>query len=124
MRVDKFLWAVRVFKTRTLANEACDNGKILCGGAVIKASKEVRLGEVLEVRIGGIKYEYLILNIPSSRVGAALVPNFVENKTSADELEKLMNKRLSANEYRDRGSGRPSKKDRREIEIYKDSLGG
>ena len=121
-RLDKFLWAIRVFKTRTDATDACKGGKVKVGGVNAKPSKEVKPGEVIQVHKGSIFYTYKVLKLLHNRVGASLVPEYVENLTPEEELAKLNAPVETFFVKRDRGAGRPTKKDRREMEQLWDSL--
>ena len=121
-RIDKFLWAIRAFKTRTDATDACKGGKVKIGGVNAKPSKEVKPGDILQVRKGTLTFTYKVLQPLERRVGAKLVPQYAENLTPASELEKL---RVPVETFfvtRDRGAGRPTKKDRREIEEAWDAI--
>lgn len=120
MRIDKYLWCVRLFKTRTLATEACNAGKILIDGQPVKPSREVRPGTTFTYRNAGIHYVYEVIDLPKSRVGAALVKTYLENKTPQEELEKLEMIRLAKAFTRPKGMGRPTKKERRDIESFLD----
>ena len=115
-RIDKFLWAIRAFKTRTDATDACKGGKVKIGGVNAKPSKEVKPGDILQVRKGTLTFTYKVLQPLERRVGAKLVPQYAENLTPASELEKLRAPVETFFVARDRGAGRPTKKDRREIE--------
>lgn len=120
VRIDKFLWAVRLFKTRSLAAEACSKGRVLIDGAQAKAAKELKGNETITVRKPPVVYSYKVLNTLKSRVSAKLVPEYIEDNTSIDELDKLkVNESLFF--QRDRGAGRPTKKDRRTIDKLKNS---
>ncbi len=121
-RLDKFLWAIRVFKTRTDATDACKGGKVKVGGVNAKPSKEVKPGEVIQVHKGSVFYTYKVLKLLHNRVGASLVPDYVENLTPEEELAKLNAPVETFFVKRDRGAGRPTKKDRREMEHLWDSL--
>ena len=121
-RIDKYLWAIRAFKTRTDATDACKGGKVKVAGVNAKPSKEVKPGDILQVRKGSITFTYKVLRPLDHRVGAKLVPEFAENLTPASEIEKL---RMPVETFfmtRDRGAGRPTKKDRREIEEAWDAI--
>jgi ribosome-associated heat shock protein Hsp15 len=114
-RIDKFLWAIRVFKTRSLATEACKKGKILIEGIPVKASRLVKQNDKLDVKKPPVVYSYIVKDFPKSRVSAKLVPDFMQDITSPDELLKLeQNETFFVK--RDRGTGRPTKKERRTIE--------
>lgn len=119
-RIDKWLWCVRVFKTRSLATEACKKGKIKIDGVQVKASKEVKSNEIYTVHREGIVYTYKVLGILDKRVSAKLAPEFVIDLTSAEELEKIKVKKEARVAYNEFGLGRPSKKDRREIAKFLD----
>lgn len=124
VRIDKYLWAIRVYKTRTDATDACKGGKVRLNGYDVKPSKEVRTGDVIVVRKGAVTYTYKVLDIVDRRVGAKLVPDYAENQTPQEELDKL---RVPVETFflkRDRGAGRPTKKDRRQMESLWASLDG
>jgi ribosome-associated heat shock protein Hsp15 len=123
VRADKFLWAVRLFKTRALAADALKAGRVSQGDQLLKPSKVFKSGEAFELRQHGYKESYRIENLPTSRVGAALVPNFVTNTTPKEELDKKEFLSLAQKLTRPRGMGRPTKKDRRDLE-REDSSGG
>lgn len=115
IRIDKWLWAVRLFKTRTQASDACRGGKVKIDGQNLKPSREIKVGEEIEVQLGPIKKVVGVKEILKNRVGAKLVENYMEDLTPVEEYEKLdMLKQLNY-EKRDRGVGRPTKKNRREI---------
>lgn len=117
-RLDKWLWAVRVFKTRTLAAQACKNGKVAVNGALAKASHAVNVGDKVSVRKAPVTYTFEVIEPITQRVGAAKVPAAMHNITSRDQLEILEMARIGRNAIRQRGTGRPTKKERREIEDY------
>lgn len=121
-RIDKYLWAIRVFKTRTDATDACKGGKIRINGADAKPSKAVKPGDVITVRKGAVTYTYKVLVPIDKRQGARLVPQFAENMTPQEELAKLKAPVETFFLKRDRGAGRPTKKDRRQMESLWDSL--
>lgn len=114
-RIDKYLWSVRIYKTRSQSLEACKKGRALLNGISAKASKLVKTGDLLEVKKPPVTYSYKILGIPKSRISAKLVPDFLEDITSEEELQKL---RMADDFFirRDRGTGRPTKKERRIID--------
>lgn len=115
LRIDKWLWAVRLFKTRTIATEACRTGKVKFQGEPVKASRDIHPGDVFvvktEIMTKTVKVKMLIHN----RVGAKLVPDCLEDLTPPEEFERLLLKKEMNYEKRDRGSGRPTKKERRDI---------
>ena len=121
IRIDKWLWAVRFFKTRTQASDACRGGKVKIDGQNVKPSREIRIGEEIEVQLGIIRKKVSVKAILKNRVGAKLVDDYAEDLTPAEEYEKLdMLKQLNY-EKRDRGTGRPTKKNRRDISKLKNS---
>lgn len=114
-RIDKFLWAVRIFKTRSIATEACKKGRIIIEGIQVKPSRMVRVGDVILVRKLPVVYSYRVINLPDSRVSAQRVPGFITDMTSSEEISKL--KGCDTVYYtREKGSGRPTKKERRTLE--------
>jgi ribosome-associated heat shock protein Hsp15 len=115
-RLDKWLWAVRLFKSRSLATDACRAGSVEISGQPAKPAREVHAGEVVTVRQGIILRTLRVLGVPRSRVGAKLVPEFCTDLTPASEFEKLREQRLQHVLAREKGSGRPTKRDRRVID--------
>ncbi len=122
VRLDKYLWAIRVYKTRTDATDACKGGKVRLNGYDVKPSKEVRPGDVIVVRKGAVTYTYKVLSLVDKRLGAKLVPDVAENQTPQEELDKLRAPVETFFLKRDRGTGRPTKKDRRQMDSLWDSL--
>jgi len=118
IRIDKFLWSVRLYKTRSKATEACKAGKVRVNEQVVRPAKTVSVGDVIHLRKGPVNYSYTILELLKSRVGAKLVDQYVKNTTQKEELEKLEVLKLSYTRWRARGAGRPTKKDRREIDHF------
>ena len=121
-RIDKYLWAIRAFKTRTDATDACKGGKVKIAGVNAKPSKEVKPGDVIQVKKGTVTFTYKVLQPLERRVGAKLVPEYALNLTPESELEKLRAPVETFFITRDRGAGRPTKKDRREIEEAWDAI--
>lgn len=119
VRIDKWLWAVRVFKTRSQASEACRGGKVKIDGQNVKPSREVKEGEKIEVQLGIFKKTLRVKQVVKNRVAAKLVPDLAEDLTPAEQYEKMDMLRQLNYERRDRGVGRPTKKERREIERLK-----
>lgn len=117
-RIDKWLWAVRVFKTRTLAAQACKNGKVAINGSLAKASHAVGAGDRVSVRKAPVTYTFEVIEPITQRVGAAKVPAAMRNVTPREQMEILEMARIGRNAVRQRGTGRPTKKERREIEDY------
>lgn len=118
MRIDKFLWCVRYFKTRSLATTACKQGKVKMEGSNVKPSKEVFPADKISVRKNQINYQIEVLDLPPSRVGAKLVNIYVNDLTPKEAFEKLDLLKYSKDYYRKKGSGRPTKKDRRDIDDW------
>lgn len=117
-RVDKYLYAMRIYKTRTIASDACRRGRVTMGGVQLKPSRSFHVGDVFCVRKGPITYTYRVLQLNANRVGARLVPEYMRDETAPEQLELLQLARLASNGVRDRGTGRPTKKDRRDIEVF------
>ena len=124
VRIDKWLWAVRLYKTRTMASDACDEGKVLIEGIAVKASRNLKGNEIIEIRNKGITYNYRVKSLLEKRVGAALVQDYMEDLTSTEEKEK--EKLRTAFVYftgkRQSKVGRPTKKDARSREKFLDEL--
>lgn len=119
-RIDKFLWSVRVFKTRAKSTEACKKGKVIIDGIDAKPSKTVKVGDLITLKKPPVNFSYKVLDFPKSRVSAKLVDNYIEDLTPKEEKEKL---KITDSFFikRERGAGRPTKKERREIDKLKDS---
>jgi ribosome-associated heat shock protein Hsp15 len=117
-RIDKWLWAARIFKTRSIAADACKNGRVMVGGTTVKPSRMVKVGETVSVRKPPITYSFKILKTIEQRVGAKLLPEIYENVTTADQYELLEMNRISGFVDRARGTGRPTKKDRRAMDAF------
>lgn len=122
IRIDKYLWAIRVFKTRSDATDACKGGKIRLNGSDVKPSKTVKAGDVITARKGAVTYTYKVLAPIDRRQGARLVPQYAENITPQEELDKLKAPVETFFLKRDRGTGRPTKKERRQMESLWDNL--
>lgn len=122
VRIDKYLWAIRVYKTRTDATDACKGGKVRVNGLDIKPSKAVKVGDTITARKGAVVYTYKVLQLIEKRQGAKLVPNYAENLTPEEELAKLRAPVETFFLKRDRGAGRPTKKDRRQMDDLWDTL--
>lgn len=121
-RIDKYLWAIRVFKTRTDATDACKGGKVKVGTVNAKPSRAVQPGETITVRKGVATFTFKVLQLTDHRLGAKLVPDYALNLTPQEELDKLRAPVETFFLTRDRGAGRPTKKDRREIEQIWDAI--
>lgn len=122
VRLDKYLWAVRVFKTRSDAADAIRNNRVLVNGAYAKPSREVKQGDVIAVKKQPVTYQYKVLELVSSRQGAKNVPQYCINITPQEELDKLTIPRETVFVFRERGTGRPTKKERREIDALMDGF--
>ncbi len=116
VRIDKFLWAIRVYKTRSEAAEACKTNRVYVNGTEAKSSRNIKEGDIIMVRKGAVKYQYQVLCPIDKRQGAALVPQYAANITPQEELDKLNAPNEVIFLKRDRGAGRPTKKERRDIE--------
>lgn len=122
VRIDKYLWAIRVFKTRTDATEACNGNRVQINGVNAKASKAVKVGDELTARKNNVLYRYKVLALSENRMGAALVPQYAENLTPEEELAKLHAPVETFFVRRERGTGRPTKKERRSLDALWDSF--
>jgi len=116
VRIDKWLWAVRIYKTRTLAAEECEKGRVTINGYSVKPSHIVKEGEIICVRKPPVLHTYRVLGIIKNRVSAQIARQYVEDLTSEEEIAKRQMMRLAINFQRDPGSGRPTKKERRELD--------
>ena len=119
VRIDKWLWAVRIYKTRSLATEACRSGRVKIGGQVIKPSREVHLNEEIDIHMGVYHKTVKVTALLHNRVGAQLVSNFLQDLTPESEYDKLKTQQEMKPEFRPRGLGRPTKKHRRLIDRLK-----
>ena len=117
-RLDKWLWAVRIFKTRSLAADACKNGRVTINGALAKPARTVKEGDEVSVRKPPVTYTFRVLQAIEKRVGAKLLPDIIENITDPSQYELLEMSRISGFVNRAKGTGRPTKKDRRAIEEF------
>lgn len=122
VRIDKWLWAVRIFKTRSQAADACKKGRVLIDGNAVKPSRNVRIGNVIQVRKPPITYSFKVLDLVEKRMGAKHVPGFMKDVTPPEEYEILELNRISGYVERQRGAGRPTKKERRDLEQFKRSF--
>lgn len=120
MRIDKFLWCLRYFKTRTIASNATKKGQVRVNESIVKPSREVYPTDEINVRINQINYRMTVLDLPKSRVGAKLVDQYRQDTTPKSEFEAKELLKLAKEHYRKKGEGRPTKKDRRDIEGYLD----
>ncbi|SMP29283.1 RNA-binding S4 domain-containing protein [Chryseobacterium profundimaris] len=118
MRIDKFLWSIRFYKTRTIATEEIKKNRVSIGESVVKSSKEVKEGDVIKIRKNQIDYKIKVIQIPKSRIGAKLVPLHIKDVTDKEQYELLKMRKMSQDYYRIKGEGRPTKKDRRDMDDY------
>lgn len=118
VRIDKWMWATRIFKTRTIATEACKKSRISINGTTVKASRMIKVGDIIQVRKPPITYSFKVLALTERRMGAKLVPDYLENVTTPDQYELLEMNRISGFVDRSKGMGRPTKKDRRVMEEF------
>jgi ribosome-associated heat shock protein Hsp15 len=119
VRIDKWLWAVRIFKTRSQASEACRKGRIVINDVQVKPSRVIKVGEIVIVKKPPVTHQYKILGLLENRQSAKLIVNYVEDLTPEEEKEKLEIKKHIGFEIRDRGIGRPTKRERRLIDHLK-----
>lgn len=120
VRIDRWLWATRIFKTRTAAAEACKKNRIAIGGVNVKPSRMIKTGEIIRVRKPPITYSFKVLALTQSRMGAKLVPEYLENVTPPEQYELLEIDKFSGFIDRTRGLGRPTKKERRDLDLFTD----
>jgi ribosome-associated heat shock protein Hsp15 len=120
IRIDKWLWSVRLYKTRSIATEECKKGRITIDGIAVKPSRAPKIGDIVKVRKNPVTYSFLIKGMPASRVGARLVVDYLEDITPPEELQILQMQKDSGYSGRDRGTGRPTKKDRRDLDVFLD----
>jgi ribosome-associated heat shock protein Hsp15 len=118
MRIDKFLWSIRFYKTRNIAAEEIKKNRVFIGENAVKSSKEVKEGDVIRIRKNQIDYKIKVLQIPKSRIGAKLVPLHITDLTDKEQYEILKLRRASQDYYRQKGEGRPTKKDRRDMDDF------
>lgn len=121
MRIDKFLWSIRFYKTRNIAAEEIKKNRVFIGANPVKSSKEVKEGDVIKIRKNQIDYKIKVLQIPKSRIGAKLVPLHITDLTDKEQYEILKIRRMSQDYYRQKGEGRPTKKDRRDMDDFVDA---
>ena len=123
IRIDKFLWAVRLFKTRSQASDACRKGRILINNIQVKPSRIINATEVVVVRMNPVIFSYEVIKPIENRVSARLVSLYINDITPENEKSKLMNRELSGFVYREKGTGRPTKRDRRDINRLAEDIG-
>jgi len=118
VRIDKWLWAVRLFKTRTLAAEACKKGKVIIKNIQVKPSRNVKVGDVVSIKRNPYLFSFEVLALSENRMNAKLVIDFMKNVTTSDQLELIELAKLAGNTGRDPRTGRPTKKERRDLEDF------
>ena len=121
-RIDKWLCAVRIFKTRALASEACTGGKVKIDGTAVKASRNIKKNDIVQVRKGIIKYVYKVRKIAEKRMGAKLISEFLEDTTPEEELAKLKSAKKQPIQTWEKGQGRPTKRERRKIDQLREKF--
>ena len=128
VRIDKWLWAVRIFKTRTIATDACKKGRVMLGDVPAKPARMIKVGDIVKVRKPPVTYSFKVLALTENRLGAKLVPEYMENVTPRSELELLEIVKISGFIDRRKGLGRPTKREGRELsrfteQAYENSMG-
>jgi ribosome-associated heat shock protein Hsp15 len=118
VRIDKWMWATRIFKTRTIAGEACKKNRVMINDTPVKSSRTIKIGDIIQVRKPPVTYSFKVINLTTNRVGAKLVPYFLENITPPEQYELLELQKVSGFVDRARGTGRPTKKDRRDLDNF------
>ncbi len=121
VRIDKFMWATRIFKTRTIATEACKKGRVMLDGVSVKPSRTIKVGDVIQVRKPPVTYSFKVLALAENRMGAKLVPGYLENITPPDQYELLEVVRISGFVNRQKGLGRPTKREGRQMAQFLES---
>lgn len=120
--MDKWLWAVRIFKTRSVASDACKKGRVMIDGVSLKPSRNIRVGDVIQVKKAPVTFSFKVIDLAEKRMGAKLVPEYMENVTPPEQYEILELNKISGFVDRQRGTGRPTKKDRRDLEQFTDTF--
>jgi len=120
VRIDKWMWAVRIFKTRTIALEACKKNRVMVNDIPAKPSRMIKTGDIVQVRKPPVTFSFKVLDVTSNRIGAKLVPQYMENVTPPEQYEILELQKISGFVDRARGAGRPTKKERRELDDFID----
>lgn len=122
VRIDKWLWAMRIFKTRTIATEACKKGRVYVGDVLAKPSRTIKVGDIVKVRKPPVTYSFRVLALTQNRLGAKLVPEYMENITPKSELDLLEIVKISGFIDRRKGLGRPTKREGRELAEFTESM--
>lgn len=118
VRIDKWLWAVRLFKTRSIATEACKKGRVLINGIAVKPSRNIKVGDIIQIKRNPVLYSFRVLALSENRMNAKLVYEFMQDVTTPDQLELVELGKIASKLGRDKGTGRPTKKDRRDLENF------
>ena len=118
MRIDKWLWAVRIFKSRSIAADTCDKGKVRVAGLAVKSSRNIKAGDLITIRNGAFTMQYEVLQLTENRLPAKSVADFCKDITSEEEKERIKIHSIQTRAYRNRGEGRPTKRDRRELDEF------
>ena len=121
VRIDKFMWATRIFQTRTIATEACKKGRVMLDGVAVKPSRMIKVGDVIQVRKPPVTYSFRVLALSENRMGAKLVPGYLENITPTEQYELLEMVRIGGFVNRQKGLGRPTKRDGRQMKQFLES---
>ena len=121
VRIDKWMWATRIFKTRTIAVEACKKNRVMINDMAVKPSKMIKVGDVIQIRKPPVIYSFKVLALTQNRIGAKLVSEYLENITPPEQYEILELNKISGFVNRARGTGRPTKKDRRNLDDFQDA---
>lgn len=124
VRIDKWLWAMRIFKTRTIATEACKKGRVSVGNAMAKPSRTIKVGDIIQVRKPPVTYSFKVLALTENRLGAKLVPEYMENVTPRSELDLLEVVKISGFVDRRKGLGRPTKREGRDLARFNEESNG
>lgn len=124
VRIDKWLWAMRIFKTRTIATEACKKGRVSVGNAMAKPSRDIKVGDIIQVRKPPVTYSFKVLALTENRLGAKLVPEYMENVTPRSELDLLEVVKISGFVDRRKGLGRPTKREGRDLARFTEESSG
>lgn len=124
VRIDKWLWAMRIFKTRTIATEACKKGRVSVGNAIAKPSRTIKVGDIIQVRKPPVTYSFKVLALTENRLGAKLVPEYMENVTPRSELDLLEVVKISGFVDRRKGLGRPTKREGRDLARFTEESSG
>ena len=124
VRIDKWLWAMRIFKTRTIATEACKKGRVSVGNAIAKPSRTIKVGDIIQVRKPPVTYSFKVLALTENRLGAKLVPEYMENVTPRSELDLLEVVKISGFVDRRKGLGRPTKREGRDLARFAEESSG